>query len=332
MRFWLGMGVALMAANAAWAQFTVNGALENGTAGEGPGFADEVRLIKLEGAMQVVATTQDVRGAFALTDENGQFEAGRYLVQAVVGRAIYSEPVRELGQKATIVTYESAEEITLRASIGSMAIYAHERSLDLGLFYNLDNLNSPPRALDREGATFTFPVLPGYTRMEANTRRNNMPLRQALTIGESTASISYPLKPGRTQLMVRSVHPYDAASGAQVTLPLLEAQQFMNMLVLPLSLQVEGEGVSFVSEDAREGVRLYEWTRQEGQTELALRISGQPDDGSRQALSRESAHPGGTPKIENRPNPLTQRVWWILGGACAVLAGLSVISMRRARA
>jgi len=329
MKFWILL--LLFSGGLAWGQVTAQGKLVNGTTGEMDGYADEVRLVKLEQTMQVVATQREVRGDYSVIDPEGEFQQGRYLVQAVVGRAIYSQPLTELGQAVDITVYESSPDVNLRATIGSMAVYAHQQTLDLGLFYNLENLSSPPRTLERDGATFTFPTIEGYSNMEANTRRNNMPLRQALAIEEGKASISYPIKPGQTQLMVRSVHPFQP--GDEVRIPLLPAQQFMNLLVLPLTLEIEGEGVAFMGDSENEGVRFYEWTRQDGQNELVLTISGKPDDGSaqasRQQAARQNPHGDSQPRIENTPNTLSVHIWWILGAALAVLAALSVWGARR---
>ena len=311
-----------MSATAFAQEITVRGFLENGTTA-GPGRADQVRLVKLEGMMEPVAVAGDVEGDFTLTFE-GPFEQGRFLLQAQIGAAIYSAPVTDPMRKVILTVYESRETAPVDAKLANVALFAFRDQVDIGMFFNLDNVSDPPVTIDPDGPSYTFNIPPGYSTIEANTQRGNMPLKQTLNISGDSASINYPLKPGRTQLMVRSIHPF--TPGDQFTIPLPEDQEFLNLLVLPMSLEVSGDGLGLESVEEANDLKLYRFARQPGQEALVLTVTGEaatqrPQEHQHQPTS------GNQPRIERTSNILQHYRWWIMGAVLLMLGAFSFFSL-----
>ena len=319
-----------------WAmgQTRLEGTLINGS-GSDPATADMVQLIKLEQGMQVIGSADKVKDVFSL-NLDGAMPDGRYLLQAVKDGVIYTLAVQTANDKLELTVYDTVDQAEIKSHIGSLALYAYDQVIDIGAFYNLDNVSDPAVTLNRTDGTYTFTTIPGSQGLEASTRRGQMPLRQQLKKEDGQATLTYPLRPGRTQLMVRSRHAYNPAHENTYRIALPPNQDGMHVLVLPLTLEVTGEGLTFAKDDPKEGVRLYEFMPNEGQTELVLKITGQGDPEPRDdkagtsnagQQTKEQAH--GQAKIDNTPNQLHPYRWWIICGVISLLGGLVLLSVRR---
>jgi len=307
---------------------TVRGRVENGTLG-GDGLADRVQLVGLGQGMVTLAELPNVTGDFELIYE-GDLTGQSWLIQATKGAAIYSVQGTSAAEPVVITVYDNSEEVDITARGGTIAVSAIQDTLDIGRFINLDNQSNPPRTLARTSGTFSFKLPPGFGKVEASTSRGTMPLRQQLDIAGDVATINYPLRPGRTQLMVRTAHPYDVSGENSYTIPLLDEQTFAHILVLPQSIDLQGEGLQFVSSDDEQGVKLYEWERQPGQTELQFTAIGMsaaevpevPSDNQSQEANSQA------PKVTNEPHPMDTYRWPIVAGVVALMM-ISTFVLRR---
>ncbi len=320
---------------------TIKGVIENGS-GDGEGQADQLILMTLTGGMKTVAHLEDVKGSFEI-EFDGEFEPGQLLLQAMKGPVFYSTRIQDINQPLNIKVYDNAEEVTLNARLGSLALYAYEDKLDIGLFFNLDNVSDPPKTLLREEPVFSFPLIPGSQGLDANTLRGSMPLKQNLIIGEDKASLAYALKPGRTQLMVRSIHSYDASKVNEYSIPLLDDQEVAHVLLMPMNMEVSGLGLESAGVDEKQGVKLFEWSRQEGQKTLDIKVSGTPaptagDRGGESSTATTTAAADNTAaqanhgkaEILNTPNMLGKYRWQIVLGVLAIFGFLTGLSFRKA--
>lgn len=309
----------------------IKGNLENGTSG-GAGSADSVQLVVLGQGMDIVAQLTNVSGEFELSYD-GELEGRSWLVQAQKGRTIYSVQGKAISEPIAITVYDSATEADITARGGTIAVSAIKQTLDIGRFINLDNQTKPPVTLERDDGTFRFELEPGFQSVEASTSRGTMPLKQQLQVEGNTASLNYPLRPGRTQLMVRTAHVYNPSIANTYNIPLLQEQKFAHILVLPLSVEVEGDGVQFVSADDANGVKLYEWERQEGQDILELTVSGASADkvpevapGTQTTQTSQQQHSQGD--VLNTAHPLDEYRWFIVAGVSVLMLVLS-LAIRR---
>ncbi len=305
----------------------VNGRLINGTTGE-PGSAEQVMLIDLQAGFTVVSATSDVVDTFALEipTEN---KSNSFLIQARKGNTLYSAKWDGASDdEVALIVFDAAVDVPIQASLGSLAIFAYESSVDIGCFYNLDNASDPPLVLDNPQGNYAYQVIPGYKQVDVSTRfGNNMPLRQAAPEGSGAAVLSYSLKPGRTQLIVTTTHEYTEASGLEVEVPIAEGQTTLRMLVLPSDLHLLGEGVEFIDRDSDEDVALYEWTASPTSLKPRIKITGKPapsrqmQTGNEQKTETKSATTLKNP--ERIPDRLGRYRWWIIGlviGICSLMA------------
>lgn len=286
-------------------------------------------LLDLEMGMTPVSTLVSVSGEFTLSHDEGDFKEGRYMVQAIKGPVFYSEKVNSLDKPLEITVYDNSEDVELNSRIGSLALYAYEGGLDLGVFYNLDNVGSPGKTLARSGPTFSFPLVAGGRNLEASTARGSMPLKQNLTIDGNMASMNYPLKPGRTQLMVRSTHDYSGDN--EYVLDLLPQQDFMHVLVMPMGMKVEGKNLEFAGPDQKNGVDLYEFSREEGQNQLVIRISGKAPvrDQTAETSKAGSQQGHGDMEITNTPDRISPFRWYLVGGIILGFLLLASFAIRK---
>lgn len=314
----------------------IKGVVRNGS-GEGFGKADMVQLILLEEGMKVLGSANDVDGAFSFHVEENL--AGKsVMLQANKDGVLYTQPIESLDGELSIDVFDLADSGTVKASIGSLAFYCYGQTLDVGLFYNLDNVTQPPVSIRGEKGSFTFDLIPGASDIQASTRRGTMPLRQDLKVEDNKATLNYTLKPGRTQLMVRTRHLYNPNEVNEYVLPLPAGQELMRVLVLPSTMKMEGEGVAFVKEDTEENLNLYEFEPVEGQTELRIKLSGEPLDESQAAMgtnqSAATSNGGGgghgdARKIESRHNPIKEKGLWILAGVLLVMGAFGLVAKGR---
>lgn len=326
------LGLLLIFGAPCLADFTVQVKLEDGTNG-GSGSADTVQLIRLEAGMTPVAAVADASGTVSLPFD-GTFEAGKFLVQVRKGPTAYTEQLTDIQNELVVTVYDNAETVTTRAAIGSLALYVQKQNLDIGMFINVDNINKPPKTLVREGATFQWPLIPGYRSVEVSTRRGKMPLKQTPLFDGDQAGLNYPLRPGRTQIMTRSNHAYNPSDSSNIyRIPLLEDQKAMHILVVPANLELTGDGITFVEVDKTNDLRLYEWKRLEDQEVLELNLSGAAQHNPETAGNRETAEtqrdPSEKRKFERLPNQLSHDRLLIIGTILGVMAAFVGVGLLR---
>lgn len=331
MRWFALSFLCVSAAIAQISEVKVQVQLLDGTLGEGPGVADTVNLVRLGQGMEILKAQPNVQGATVLeiTAADGKKfnETDQLMVQAIKGRTVYSKMVTSLEIPVEITVYDAVTEAQLSARAGSIAIYAQPGQLDVGIFFNIDNESSPPVTLESD-VTFRFPLLEGAKSVEVNTRRGSMPVKQTMQRDGNEGTVSYPMRPGRTQLFMRSVFDYHTEHPETVTIPLLPEQKFFHLLVMPTTLEVTGDGVVFVETDDKQGVKLLEFERLEGQESLVLTISGEPDsEGETQARMAQTTQ--GDRKFEALPNRKHGYRWYIVGGVALILLVLTPLGLRR---
>lgn len=316
----------LLAALPLWAQLKVEGRLTNGS-GEGPGKADVVQLVALQQSMQVLAVAENVEGDFVL-EAPGAALGGQYLVQAQVGPAIYSAKVGEQDGLIEIEVFENADEVEIKALHRPFALSVSGNRFIVGGIIDLMNVSDPAKTLVREGSTFRFPIIADLEDVEVSTQSGSLPLRQAVTVEGNMASITYPLKPGKTQLMYRGSLPYNPSVVNTYRLPLYGSQKQFYLLAMPMSLKVEADGLDFSGTDEQQGLALYEYERQENQEFLEIRVSGTGEE-ENAAERRQSNTRQAQGEVKVMKHPLSEYVVWIVGSTFAILALFLVVGLKR---
>ncbi len=303
----------------------VQGKLVDGTGG-GEGSAELVQLIRLAQGMESIATLENVTGSFTLeadTPEDVQF-----LVQVVKDGVIYTQSLKTLQDEVEITVFETSTDVAIESRMSTLAMYAQGQFIDIGAFYTLNNVSDPPKTLMDPAGTYRVKLVPGATALDASTSRGRMPLKQTLQRDGDEGILNYALRPGPTQFNVRGRHPYNPNAENTFTVPLPPNQKAMHVLVMPMTLSIEGEGLTFVQNDEKEGVRLYEFMPLEGQTEINLKVTGSSaaPEGT-QSQAAQQAHGAG--EIKNLPHNLDHFRWWILGGVLFLMGVLSAVALKR---
>ena len=300
----------------------LKGRLVNGSTGQA-GQAGLVQLIDLQSGFTPVASLTNVNGSFEVEVPEGN-QSQSFLVQARVGATVYSERWDGNPSNTIVITlYDASDEVEVHSSLGSVAIFAYEHSIELGFFYNLDNQSDPPLVFERDEGVFSYDVVPGYEEINVSTRfENNMPLRQAAPEPGTRGVLSYSLKPGRTQLIVTTTHRYENQSFS-FDVPITEEQGLLRMLVLPANLDVTGPGVELVDRDMAENVALYQWQATSPGQKPHFTVTGTPAPSRDVTVNNaqettQKSTPGAPERV---PNPLHRWRWWVVA---SVVVGCSL--------
>lgn len=302
-----------------WAQAVeISGRLINGSTG-GEGAADEVRLVSHQEMMATVTALKDVRGSFVLSVTTTD-PPNRFLVQAIKGRVVYSQGVRSYDEEVVLTVFDAAPDVPISLSLNNMAIFAYGAQMDVGCFYTIDNSAQPPQVLEVDGPTLRFPLIDGVERVQVSTKLGDaMSLRQSVEVEGQEGSISYPLKPGQTQMIVTATRAYDRQNTTQFSLALPTDQTRFSLVVMPRTMEVSGPGVVFESSDDAEDLNVYSVTP--GASRLVLDVRGVPAE-AQAGKGSEAAQPHG--EIRSVANELDRWRWPIVGLLLLVL-GLALL-------
>lgn len=287
-------------------QGRVEGQVFNGTFNR-PVANQEVRLLSPQGGMQQVAaalTNTDGRYVFATEEINLR---AFYLLETRYQGISYPAPVRfDSGGTATVnlTVYEATPaapplvlelvRVFVRAEGGKVLVQEE---------YSVRNPSQPPRAYADEKGTFRFRIPPGATGPTASVLGLlDMPLSQAVQPGKSAGdfSITYPLKPGLTRVVVAYEADY-AASAFTLSERLAYPADRAEAYVSPSSLSVASPIFQPMGVDPTHDIEKLEARTLPREALLELRLSG------------ESAAPAtpeggqGGPEIQILPNSITRQ-------------------------
>jgi hypothetical protein len=124
---------------------TVSGTVRNGTTNQ-PAAGVEVILFKLQGGMQVAATTKtDAQGRYSLQDQDlGQ---APMLLRAVYRGVNYHQPVTPGKTNVDIQVFEPTDKLDA-FSVADRAVILQPSvsSLSVGEIYDIENKTAPPKA------------------------------------------------------------------------------------------------------------------------------------------------------------------------------------------
>jgi hypothetical protein len=285
----VSLAFATMFPVAVFGQGQVQGAVSNGTNGRAVA-RQEVRLLMPRGGMQQVATaTTDAAGRFVLSAD-GIDPKSFYLVSTEFDGASYNAPATfDSGGNANVslTVYDSTRSPAglripaARVFVGALA-GSSGPELHVQEEYAIQNSTQPPRAYAVAGGTFHFSV-PSDARTPTVSVAGlmNMTLPQTPEPGKAPGefSISYPLKPGVTQVTIQYTKAYDA-SGVDVndrsSFPIDQAELY----VYPSSLTVAAPGFQPSGSDNIHKIQVYGAPQlARATTALSIRLSGEAASG-----------------------------------------------------
>jgi hypothetical protein len=293
---------------------TLSGTVHNGTTGK-PLAHQDVMLIPLRGDMQPVATVQ--------TDAQGRYSFDRPEVGQ--GPLLIRVPYRDVNYHQSAPPGRTTVDVevfdpTAPASavlVGSQAmIFQPEGAkLRVGVEFLLQNRSNPPATYADSKGTFLFEIPPGAQLGQVSASGPaGMPLTQGtIDKGKNRFAISYPLKPGETNIRIAYDLPYDGNQAAIRAVVVMAAQRVL--LAVPVGVQVAGEG--FAPAGTEQGFTVFTRENVPAGTTFGVTLSG-----SAPAPSQASQAPqgGAMPPAEAAESlqPLAPRLasfqWIVVGG------------------
>jgi len=312
---------------------TLTGTVTNRTTGK-PAAGDDVLLLRLAGTMEETARTRtDVQGRFRLEFSD---EGGPHLVRVNHQGVNYHKPAPPGTTSAEVDVYDVAKKVNgIGATVNVRRFQATETELQVVELYAVKNDSRPPRTQmsDRnfeiylpEGASIETSVAAGPGGMPVNSAP--VPLAD-----KGRYAFLFPLRPGETRFQVAYRLPYSGEISVQARL----VSPVEHVVVMtPKSMNFSApSGASFQSSLEDPGMNVYVSPAVAAGGRVAFRISGTG------AIPREGAQVGAAAEAENRPggglgrpiekpDPLHDYRWYILGGLAGVLVWGGFYVMNRA--
>lgn len=257
------LSIVLLATSAAAAAVHVEGRVTNGTTNK-PVTGATVLLLtpKPQVGMQLISkVTSDAGGRFDISSDEGG--AAFYLLQVNLGDVPYHFPVRpDADGNATVnatVYEETRSASALRVSLLRLLVQANGDKAQVQQEYEVENASKPARTYNDTAGTFRFHLSAGITQPSvAVTGLMNMQIPQTPTAGKSPGEfvIHYPMKPGKTQVIVRystDYSPSGLALDGQVPYPVDQAELY----VMPANLEVKSAQLKPAGRDEQNDIQKF---------------------------------------------------------------------------
>ena len=296
----------------------VRGRVVNGTTNQ-PVANIQVDYIQLQQGMTPAATVAtDPQGRFRFPEE--EFSGGPGLLRVEYQGATYthavSPPPSRLEEIELRVFEASREPGLVTASEHFIFLNPVGDALWIVEQVVLVNRSVPPRTyVNPEGTyPFTLPAAPREGVQVSVEGSSHMPINQTPIPRQQANSfaISYPIRPGETQVRLEYALPYTSPYDFSKA---LDQQAERTDIVTPgQGVQIEGETLSALGTDPTTGFIGYQVTPVGSQ--VRLRVSGQSPPRTASAGSAEES--GSLAPI---PDPASQVRWWILALAGLVMFG-----------
>lgn len=273
------LSISVVAVSAPGFGASVQGVVTNGTTGASVPNQTVVLLMPQGGMQQVAEAKTGSNGHFVLS-ASGTSQGGFYLAQATYEGVDYNQPVRfdSAGQAtANITVYQSSRSASsVRVPSARILIRAEGAKAHVQELFGVRNPSNPPRAYTDASGTFRFHIPPTAGQPTvAVTGLLNMPLPQTPQPGKRPGdfSISYPLKPGLTVVMVAYDQDYSRnqiSLDASVGYPVGQTELF----VFPPSLKVDSPIFKPEGTDQETNSRTYLAESLAANTIFAAQMSG----------------------------------------------------------
>ncbi len=292
----------------------------------------EVQLLMPRGGMQQVAsvtTGPDGHFAFAQSDlDSSSF----YLLQATYQGVDYHAPVRfdSSGAAAVDLTVYESTSTTPALRIKSTRVIVRAAG-DKARVQEMFALQNPTeRSYANPDGTFRFQLAPAAGQPTvAVAGLMNMPLPQTPAAGKKPGqfSISYPLKPGLTVVMVAYETEY-GANGLALVDKVPWPIDAVDLLVSPANLSLDSSLFKSAGPDSQTGSQRYTAANLKADTPLEARLTGEAVAAASDAEEASDSSQGDT-QVKVLPNPLSRVGLPLL--ACFLLVLLWALGVRVAK-
>ncbi len=338
---------SLLGASGLLSAATLSGVVTNGTTNKASA-GDDVILIKLaEGMQEVGRTTTDARGHFSLELPD---DGAPHLVRVNHQNVNYHHPAPPGTATADVQVFDSSPKVEgITANVDIVRLQADNGALQAIEMYAVKNASSPPRT---KMSDHTFEVyLPDGAQLDSSLAAGpgGMPVSSApVPTGEKGRyAFVFPLRPGETKFQLAYHLPYSGSVEfhPKVLLPVTNL-----VVMMPKSMQFKSSEAAFQNAPEEGGMAVYVASGVGPGQNLAFNVSG---TGS---IPRETQEPGAAANTQNqapgmpggdtapgsrpggglgapedKPDPLHNFRWYILGVMVVILAGGAYYTLGRQR-
>jgi len=316
---------------------SLEGRVVNGTTGK-PVAKAQVNLVFMAQGMTPVATQS--------TDSEGKFRFDKVpssgpspaLLRVDYQGATYSQPVmpQQASSNFEIQVFDSGSD-RRSVAIKEHAIFLHPAGKNLLVLEQIlvENRSQPAKTYVDPAGTFPFTLA---AKPQEDVRvtvqgPGGMPISQAPVAKDTKNSfaISYPMRPGETQVRLEYTIEYSSPYSFSKTLD-LPAEQ-VHVVTPGGQVQVKGDGLTALPADPQTGLIGYvvqpkgNRIRLEVSGEAPLNAAAQGGEGGEAGESGGSEE--GSATLAPIPDPVSVRRWWIVAAVGLILLAGFVYHYRR---
>lgn len=286
----------------------VEGTLWNASTDK-PARAQEVELLALGQGMQRVATLQNVQGTFRF--KLAEKPSAPHLVRVTYQGVHYNTPVH-FGSEPLVrvesVVYETTNALEgIRVEKPHLFMKAEGESLRVDWALYLVNDPSLKRTVVHPDGTFRFSIPEDASNiLHVTAQSGAMPISQSpRKLDASTYALTFPLKPGETEIRIAYEIPYKEKRYHLRTLIFYPIRELW-LFVSPADVDVSAPGLNLVNRDEQEGFsffHLHDFAR-----------------GSSLEIDLKGGTQSQEPSVSEIPNHLARFDWPVILGIWAFVA------------
>ena len=269
----------------------IEGEIINGTTGE-VGKADKITMFILSMGMREVKSIENVNGKFRI-DDFDVIQNVPYLLQTIYNGVVYNSNLKFItnaNAKVNITVFEKTEsEDKISVFFPHMVIRLIGDELVIDKLFEIRNTKKPGKVFHRNESTFRF-YLPDdikeFIRITASTGPVSTNQTYNKTNEEGVFSISYPVKPGSTQIEISYIIDYSKRKYTYSEKMIYNIDE-LSVIVSPDNLNIESDKLKISSDNVGTNFKVYNVENLKKGSMLNFKISG-GDEQIAEGNSRDS--------------------------------------------
>jgi hypothetical protein len=320
----------LLAASAASAG-TVNGTVVNRTTGKPTPNVDLTLLSPTQGMREIGSAKSDAQGHFTATSD--AIGMGPVLIRATYHDVSFNTFLPPGRPQIEVEIYEISRDPKTISVPSHVVIFQPQGDRLIGAEeYSVQNASQPPAAYFRTEGNFDFAIPENGTIGQVTTTTSmGMPVNQAtIEKGKGRFAISYPFRPGQTNVRLSYELPYSNNS-ATFKLPATYAGMKL-LVVVPPGITVTGDGLTSAGQE--QGMMVFTHDPLVAKSALSISLSGvgSPQSAAAGGQGQEPAQEGNSrtgPEVTAAPSRLDDFKWYLFGGLAALFAMGAILLTRK---
>lgn len=239
----------------------VEGKIINGTTGE-PGKADKISLFILSMGMREVKSIENATGNFRI-DDFDVVQNIPYLLQTVYKGVTYNSYLRfisDTSTKVNVTVFEKTEsDNQISVFFPHMVIRLIGDELVMDKLFEIKNTKKPEKVFYRKESTFGFYLPDGMKemiRIATSTGTVSTNQTYSKTDEKGVYSISYPLKPGKTQVEISYSIDYSEREYNYFEKMIYDIDK-LSVVVSPKNVNIKSDKLKISDNNAEANFKVY---------------------------------------------------------------------------